>query len=346
MKYEEIDVSLIRLDPENPRIADLLGSKTFDSIENQNEVIQSYLRGDTGNEENGPSANELEKSIYSSKGIIEPIILQRIGQNDYLCVEGNTRLSIYRHFIEKYPDEVIWNNIPSLVHDHISQDKIHELRLQAHFVGKKEWTPYAKGKYITLLVNNGTGLAKIKEIVGGSDAKTRANYYAYKVFKESYEPLFNPDRDNVFPEKTKFSMFVTVPEGGKIALALEYQGLDINDYAQWVKSNKVDSANDVRRFLEKVLINKEVYDVFIKKDKTLKDVIPLLPNDQNLSTVALKDASISQLCDMLTDNLLQKNMNNKIKSIRAEEGEAAVDSMYLLKEELISALDKLEEKES
>jgi len=346
MKYEEIDVSLIRLDPENPRIADLLGSKTFDSIENQNEVIQSYLRGDTGNEENGPSANELEKSIYSSKGIIEPIILQRIGQNDYLCVEGNTRLSIYRHFIEKYPDEVIWNNIPSLVHDHISQDKIHELRLQAHFVGKKEWTPYAKGKYITLLVNNGTGLAKIKEIVGGSDAKTRANYYAYKVFKESYEPLFNPDRDNVFPEKTKFSMFVTVPEGGKIALALEYQGLDINDYAQWVKSNKVDSANDVRRFLEKVLINKEVYDVFIKKDKTLKDVIPLLPNDQNLSTVALKDASISQLCDMLTDTLLQKNMNNKIKSIRAEEGEAAVDSMYLLKEELISALDKLEEKES
>jgi|TARA_B110000259_G_C14030231_1_gene406351 hypothetical protein len=346
MKYEEIDVSLIRLDPENPRIADLLGSKTFDSIENQNEVIQSYLRGDTGNEENGPSANELEKSIYSSKGIIEPIILQRIGQDDYLCVEGNTRLSIYRHFIEKYPDEVIWNNIPSLVHDHISQDKIHELRLQAHFVGKKEWTPYAKGKYITLLVNNGTGLAKIKEIVGGSDAKTRANYYAYKVFKESYEPLFNPDRDNVFPEKTKFSMFVTVPEGGKIALALEYQGLDINDYAQWVKSNKVDSANDVRRFLEKVLINKEVYDVFIKKDKTLKDVIPLLPNDQNLSTVALKDASISQLCDMLTDTLLQKNMNNKIKSIRAEEGEAAVDSMYLLKEELISALDKLEEKES
>ena len=344
MKYEEIDTALIRLDPENPRIVDQLGNKKFDSLANQNEVIQSYLRGDTGNDENGPSANELEKSIYSSKGIIEPIILQKIGQDDYLCVEGNTRLSIYRHFIEKYPDETIWNNIPSLVHDHISEEKIHELRLQAHFVGKKEWTPYAKGKYITLLVDKSYSLAKIKEIVGRSKEKTRANYYAYKVFKESYEPLFNPDRDNVFPEKTKFSMCVTVPEGGKIALGLEYRDLDINDYAQWVKSNKVDSANDVRRFLEKVLTNKEVYEVFIKRDKTLKDVIPLLPNDQNLSTVALKDASISQLCDMLTDTLLQKNMNNKINTIRAEEGEAAIDSMYLLKEELISALDKLEEK--
>ena len=119
MKYEEIDTALIRLDPENPRIVDQLGNKKFDSLANQNEVIQSYLRGDTGNDENGPSANELEKSIYTSKGIIEPIILQKIGQDDYLCVEGNTRLSIYRHFIEKYPDETIWNNIPSLVHDHI-----------------------------------------------------------------------------------------------------------------------------------------------------------------------------------------------------------------------------------
>ena len=46
-------------------------------------------------------------------------------------------------------------------------------------------------------------------------------------------------------------MFTTVPEGGKIAMALEFRGKTMDDYAQWVKDDKVGSANDVRRFLEK-----------------------------------------------------------------------------------------------
>ena len=45
-------------------------------------------------------------------------------------------------------------------------------------------------------------------------------------------------------------MFTTVPEGGKIAMALELRGKTMDDYAQWVKDDKVGSANDVRRFLE------------------------------------------------------------------------------------------------
>ena len=165
MKYEIVDIKKIKLDPENPRIADKLGNRKFDSIEEQNSLIASYLRGDTGNTEAGPSCSELEKSIHSSKGIIEPIILLSEGDGQYLCIEGNTRLSIYLSFSnDQYPDEKEWKKIPSLVHDELTVSQIDELRLQAHFVGKKEWTPYAKGRYITQLVKSGTSLDDIKKL--------------------------------------------------------------------------------------------------------------------------------------------------------------------------------------
>ena len=344
MLYDKIDIKKIKLDPDNPRIADKLGSKEFDSIDEQNALIASYLRGDTGNTEAGPSCLELEKSIYSSKGIIEPIILLEEKDGTYLCIEGNTRLSIYLSFCnDQYPDEAEWKKIPSLIHNELSRSQIDELRLQAHFVGKKEWTPYAKGRYITQLVKSGTSLEDIKKIVGGSDSKTRANYYAYKVFKEKYETKFNPSKDNIFPDKTKFSMFTTVPEGGKIAMALELRGKTMDDYAQWVKDDKVGSANDVRRFLEKVLLNDDVYKEFQKKQNTLPDVLPLLPSDSNINTVSLKDASVTQICDVLNDRLLDHRKKGSLSMLKEHEGPGVVDSMNLLQIEIKSSLDVLEE---
>lgn len=344
MKYDDIDITKIKLDPHNPRIADKLGSKEFDSIEDQNTYIANYLRGDTGNTENGPSCLELEKSIYASKGIIEPIILLKESDNTYLCVEGNTRLSIYISFAnDQFPEEKEWKNIPSLIHEKLEQSEIDELRLQAHFVGKKEWTPYAKGRYITQLVNNNTSLEDIKKIVGGSDSKTRANYYAYKVFKKEYEPLFSPEKDNIWPEKNKFSMFTAVPEGGKHAIALEHRNLSISDYAKWVKEDKVGSANDVRRFLDKVLLDDNAFNEFKKKGNTLPDVVHMLPSDSNLNKVSIKDASISQLCDVLSDALLNHRKNGTTKSVINQEGPGVIDSINLLKIELNSSLEVLEE---
>ena len=114
---------------------------------------------------------------------------------------------------------------------------------------------------------SGTSLEDIKKIVGGSDSKTRQNYYANKIIKEKYETTFDPKKDNNFPDKTKFSMFTTVPEGGKIAMALEFRGKTMDDYAQWVKDEKVGSDNDVSRFLENVLLYEEVYESLERKKR-------------------------------------------------------------------------------
>ncbi len=343
MEYKLVDINEIQLDPDNPRIADKLGSKEFSSLEEQNSLIASYLRGDTGNTEIGPSCLELEKSIHSSRGIIEPIILLQNEDGKYLCIEGNTRLSIYLSFSnDQYPDEKEWKKIPSLIHKELSKSQIDELRLQAHFVGKKEWTPYAKGRYVTKLIKSGTSFEQIKKIIGGSDSKIRANYYAYKVFKDEYEPKFSPEKDNIFPDKTKFSMFATVPEGGSIAMALEMRNKDMSDYAEWVKDDKVGSANDVRRFLEKVLLNDSVYAEFKKKRTKLSDVIPLLPSDSNVNSITLRDASITQLCDVLNDKLLSSRKKGNLTNVKEQEGDSLVDSMNLLEIELKASLEVIE----
>lgn len=343
MEFKLIDIENIRLDVANPRIADRLTRMTG-SEEEMQEFIKEHLAGDTGNSEPGPSCLELKKSIKQSNGIIEPIIILDNKDGTYLCVEGNTRLAIYFKFSEseEYSNEKTWKSIPSLVHKELSPADIDALRLQAHFVGKKEWTPYAKGRYITQLVKSGTSLDDIKKIVGGSDSKTRANYYAYKIFKEKYETKFNPKKDNIFPDKTKFSMFTTVPEGGKIAMALELKGETMDDYAQWVKEDKLGSANDVRRYLEKVLLNEDVYKEFKKKKNSLPDVIPLLPSDSNINKVTLKDASITQICDVLNDRLLGHRKGDSLSSVKDQEGPGVIDSLGLLQIEIKSSLEVLD----
>lgn len=338
MEYANINIAEIRLDPDNPRIANILQDTKFSSVNEMNDYISTYLRGDTGNTENGPSCDELKKSIWHSEGIIEPIILQK-KDDHYLCIEGNTRLSIYFYFSNEYPEDKKWHNIPSLVHKDLSSRQIDELRLQAHFVGKKEWTPYAKGRYVTQLVNSGTKLSDIKEIIGGSDNKVRANYYAFKVFTEDYEALFNSDEDNKFADKTKFSMFTLVGDGSKINTALESRGLNTKDFAQWVKDEKISSANDIRRFMDKVLLSDEVYKEFKKPNKTLQDVIPMLPSDQSLSTVPIEKASVSQLCDVLNDKLLKYRNRGALIEMVEREGKGVIDSVNLLNIELTSTIE-------
>jgi hypothetical protein len=189
------------------------------------------------------------------------------------------------------------------------------------------------------LVNNGTKLSDIKEIIGGSDSKVRANYYAYKIFKEDYEALFKSEEDNKFADKTKFSMFTLVGDGSKINTALESRGLKTADYAKWVKDEKISSANDVRRFMDKVLLNDEVYKEFNKSNKTLQDVIPMLPSDQGLSSVPLEKASVSQLCDVLNDKLLKYRNRSGLGEMVEREGNGVIDSINLLNIELNSTIE-------
>ena len=75
----------------------------------------------------------------------------------------------------------------------------------------------------------------------------------------------------------------------------------------------------------------------------MPDVLPLLPSDSNINTVSLKDASVTQICDVLNDRLLGQRKKGSLSMLKEHEGPGVVDSMNLLQIEIKSSLDVLEE---
>ena len=128
--FENVPVADIQLDRNNPRIRRFLEMYPDPTPE------QIYLALGAGGEpagEGGSSFDKLKNSILSSKGIIQPIIVNRV-DGRLTCVEGNTRVAIYRSFI----DEGVagnWTQIPAMVYTNLSEDRVDAIRLQVHLVG-------------------------------------------------------------------------------------------------------------------------------------------------------------------------------------------------------------------
>ena len=95
--YVELPVEEIELDISNPRIA--RGVAYYNPITSE---IMALLLGSTSE-----ACASLRESIRENKGIIHPIVVNRRVDGTYVVIEGNTRLQIYKDFIDrldqKYP---------------------------------------------------------------------------------------------------------------------------------------------------------------------------------------------------------------------------------------------------
>src|ERR1700738_2288970 len=95
--FENVAVADVALDRNNPRIRRFLEMYPDPTPE------QIYLALGAGGEpagEGGSSFDKLKNSILSSRGIVQPIIVNRV-DGRLICVEGNTRVAIYRSFIDE-----------------------------------------------------------------------------------------------------------------------------------------------------------------------------------------------------------------------------------------------------
>ena len=97
----------------------------------------------------GTTLRGLKNSIKANKSIIHPIIVKKHENGRYLVIEGNTRLMIYREFKENFDGD--WDTIPCYVYDVIESAEIDAIRLQSHLVGPRQWSPYAKARYLAEL---------------------------------------------------------------------------------------------------------------------------------------------------------------------------------------------------
>ncbi len=314
MKFEHIPITKIDLDKDNPRIGHFDGAnKAYDSDSEQQAWLESILLQPHGSEEYGPDAEELQKSIRAAGTIIEPIILIK-NSDRYVCIEGNTRLAIYRKFSDdaNISQENNWDSIPALVYENMDKSLIDNLRLQAHFVGKKEWTPYSKGLFIHKLLHAGRQVEDIKKIVGGSDSKITANLEAFHMFQEHFVPLFSPEKDGINPPKKRFTQFAEYCSRSSIRAALEdhagseKKARDI--FSKWVRDEKIGQIRDVRKIPD-ILSNKDAKEAFLKGKESVAEVAAQYLSTSNKTP--LNNSTLADLAEELGDRLSIINKHKK-----------------------------------
>jgi hypothetical protein len=96
--HQIISVDDIELDRSNPRIR-----KFLEMYGNDPTAEQIFLALGAGNDDDVGSSTsttfeKLKQSIITNGGIIQPVILNRRKDGSIVCVEGNTRVALYKHF--------------------------------------------------------------------------------------------------------------------------------------------------------------------------------------------------------------------------------------------------------
>jgi hypothetical protein len=118
-KLTILPIDAVELDKTNPRIRRFLeyyaGEPSYDQI-----ALALDIAGNGKEDAQGATTPEkLKRSILSNGGIMQPIIVNKEADGRHVCIEGNTRLYIYRSFVAEGA-EGDWGHIPALVHEQLT----------------------------------------------------------------------------------------------------------------------------------------------------------------------------------------------------------------------------------
>ena len=286
---EQVPVADIQLDRTNPRIR-----KFLEMYPDAPTAEQIYLAlGAAGDDESESSTSfeKLRNSILTNGGIIHPVILNRKPDGSLLCIEGNTRVALYRNFI----DENVagnWTRILALVHDQMDDNQADAIRLQVHLVGTRPWDPYSKAKYLHHLRTQALlPFSQIVDFCGGRQKEVLESINAYSDMERYYRPVV-PD-DGSF-DTSRFSGFVELQKPG-VKDAIAKAGYTLTDFAHWIHEQKLYPLYTVRS-LHRILAHPKARDIFLKRDaKKAMEALDRPDLDR-----ALVDANIDQLSQALS----------------------------------------------
>jgi hypothetical protein len=291
-KLMMLPVDQVELDRANPRIRRFLeihvGEPTYEQIALALDVTG---RSSADEAQGATTPEKLKNSILQNGGIMQPIIVNRQPDGRYICIEGNTRLFIYRAFVN---DETAgdWTHIPSLVHDNLASGDVDAIRLQAHLVGPRPWDAYSKAKYLWELQHKQLmPLERIVALCGGNRRDVTQSIQAYSDMETYYRPLCTEDDYDT----QNYSGFVEV-QNNRIRDAIFNRGYTLKTFSEWIRSGKFKSLNQIRQ-LPRVLLEKRARETFIAKD--IKAAVDVLEKPE--LSGSLKGATISQLTRALTE---------------------------------------------
>jgi hypothetical protein len=184
-----LPINTVELDRTNPRIRRFLeihqDEPTYDQI-----ALALDVAGSDGADSQGATTPEkLRNSILTNGGIMQPIIVNEQPDGRLICVEGNTRLYIYRSFVTEKIDGD-WTKIPALVHEGLEAQDVDAIRLQAHLVGPRQWDAYSKAKYLwELQYKELMPIDRIIAFCGGNKRDVTTAIQAYADMEHYYRPI-------------------------------------------------------------------------------------------------------------------------------------------------------------
>lgn len=318
-----VPVESIELDVDNPRIRQYL--EMYDGSPTPEQIFQALGAGsDDGTDTSSTTFEKLRQSIITNGGVIQPVILNRTSDGRLVCIEGNTRVAIYRDFLAQKKSGK-WNEIPALVHEALDEAGIDSVRLQVHLVPPRGWEPYAKAKYLHDLRNvEHLSFSQIVDYAGGRQREVTELISAYEDMERYYRPIIPSDGN--FDTK-KFSGFVELQKPG-IKDAILHAKFNYTDFAHWIYDEKIYPLNTVR-LLPRILKNEEARRAFLKEGARKAATLLERPDVSK----ALTDADLATLARALNIRLLKMPWGEAQALKQDPGGETA--------QELVQALENL-----
>ena len=333
MKQKRVDLNIdeVEFDDANPRIKGAL-EKYGDNINAKRIHFALQNSADDG-ARNASGFHRLKVSILAHGGVAEAIkVVKKDGRT--ICIDGNTRLAIYKEFNKDGRGEK-WQTIPAVVLEEASQVDIEKIRVTAHLVGARPWPAYEKAKYLKHL--------RYEELMDYTDmiALCGGNRTDIEVQIDAFDDMNEYYRDKVEDADfriDRFSGFVELQKRGTKEAILD-AGFELSDFGDWIKDQKINALADVR-LLPKVLRDEESRGIFVNGGvNSIKLAARLVDDknrDENEDAQSLRDASLDALAHAFRIKL--ENMTQlDLDALRGNDETKEV--LQSLSERLIGTLD-------
>ncbi|MER9946215.1 ParB/Srx family N-terminal domain-containing protein [Mesorhizobium sp. M0092] len=291
---QDLSIFEVELDRANPRIRHFLEDYEGDISDDRIGLALDVAGDAAGSSRTGTTADRLKNSILAQGGIIQPILVNRSPDGRLVCVEGNTRLFIYRQF---HREGVAgdWSRIPAIVHANLEHDGVDAIRLQAHLVGPRAWDAYSKAKYqYELHFKHMMPLERLVDLCGGDKRDVQKSINAYADMETHYRKFHDAEE---FYDIQRYSGFVEL-QNARVKTAIFNAGFTVDDFAKWIKTEKFTNLQSIRQ-LPLVLKDSKTRAMFLKKGMKAA----LASVDQPDIDVHLRTASMSQLARALREKV-------------------------------------------
>ena len=284
--YEVLKIENISYDSDNPReylywleIQCSRGKISKKEFEDQRFHWFALSNDDTA----GEGYQRVQDAIETVGFIIHPIIVVKIKKSKYICVEGNTRLSIYKNLrsqAQAASGEVLtkWDTIPAIVFTKLSEEVVHIIRRVSHFRTARSWTPASRAKYISDCLNKDNELILSKQ-TGFNISELWDYKKAWELFERHV--IQEAKKNNHKPTFDYFSIWEEVAKKGEIQEVVLRNGGFLS-LAKWIRDKRFKRAEHVRQ-LSLIEKNKQAWSLFLKQDsKAALDFLGL-KNEDSLS---------------------------------------------------------------